>query len=364
LIVGPDIESRTGERLTSFSHGAGCACKLSPTDLDRVMRLVSGFGAHTSPDLLVGLGTSDDAAVYRMSADQALVFTTDFFTPIVDDAYDWGRIAATNALSDVYAMGGTPLMALNLVAWPREALPMDMLARVIEGGLAVAESAGCLVVGGHSIDDAEPKYGMAVVGTVHPDRVLANDAAQLGDVLVLTKPLGIGAITTATKRQLAPPDVLQTAIDTMTTLNRSAMEAAAAVGIGGARAVHAATDVTGFGLLGHAAEMAAGSNVSIAIDPRRVPIIDGARQLVAAGIVSGGTRRNHEWLSSRVDWTDTSPDDQVLLVDAQTSGGLLLACAPDAVDDLIAELRSRRTLAADVVGTVGNGTAGHIVVSS
>ena len=206
-------------RLTSFSHGAGCACKLSPADLRTVLGLVRGMDASPDPNLLVGFDTADDAAVYRLRDDLAVVVTTDFFTPIVDDAYDWGRIAATNALSDVYAMGGTPLLALNLVAWPREGLPFELLARVLDGGAAAAAAAGCLIAGGHSIDDAEPKYGLAVVGTVDPNAVLTNSAAEPGDALVLTKPIGLGVISTAVKRGDATAADLATAIDVMTTLN-------------------------------------------------------------------------------------------------------------------------------------------------
>ncbi len=206
-------------RLTAFSHGAGCACKLSPADLRTVLGLVRGFETPTDPNLLVGFDTADDAAVYRIRDDLAIVVTTDFFTPIVDDPFDWGRIAATNALSDVYAMGGTPLLALNLVAWPREGLPFELLARVLDGGAAVARDAGCLIAGGHSIDDAEPKYGLAVVGTVHPDAVLTNSGARPGDAIVLTKPIGLGVISTAVKREAANPDLLAAAIEVMTTLN-------------------------------------------------------------------------------------------------------------------------------------------------
>ncbi|HEU4613067.1 MAG TPA: selenide, water dikinase SelD, partial [Kofleriaceae bacterium] len=204
--------SDAGVRLTRFSHGAGCACKLSPADLRTVLGLVRGIGGAQDPDLLVGLDTSDDAAVYRVRDDLAIVLTTDFFTPIVDDAYDFGRIAATNALSDVYAMGGAPLLALNLVAWPREGIPFDVLARVLDGGGDVVRDAGGIVAGGHSIDDPEPKFGLAVVGTVHPDRVLTNAGARAGDALVLTKPIGLGVISTAVKRDVAPPALTGEAI--------------------------------------------------------------------------------------------------------------------------------------------------------
>ena len=257
-----------GIRLTAFSHGAGCACKLSPEDLRTVLGLVRSGTGPADPDLLVGYDTADDAAVYRLRDDLAVVVTTDFFTPIVDDPFDWGRIAATNALSDVYAMGGTPLLALNLVAWPREHLPFEMLARVLDGGATVARGAGCLIAGGHSIDDAEPKYGLAVVGTVDPAAVLTNAGARPGDALVLTKPIGIGAITTAVKRDLAPPDALATAIELMTTLNAGGRAAATEIG------VHAATDITGFGLLGHLREMAVASGTDAEIDLAAVPTID------------------------------------------------------------------------------------------
>src|SRR6185503_670578 len=284
-------------RLTQFSHGAGCACKLSPADLRTVLGLVRGLGdAPRDPDLLVGLDTSDDAAVYRLRDDLAIVVTTDFFTPIVDDPFDWGRIAATNALSDVYAMGGTPLLALNLVGWPREGLPFDLLARVLDGGAAVARAAGCLIAGGHSIDDAEPKYGLAVVGVVDPDAVLTNAGAQPGDALVLTKPIGLGVLSTAMKRDAATPAHVATAVDVMTTLNAGARDAAVEVG------VHAATDVTGFGLLGHLREMCVASGVSAQIDIAAVPVIDGVRDLLDAGMVAGGTQRNHAFVAPDVDF--------------------------------------------------------------
>jgi selenide,water dikinase len=346
-------------RLTRFSHGAGCACKLSPADLRTVLGLVQGLGdAPSDPDLLVGFDTSDDAAVYRLRPDLAIVVTTDFFTPIVDDPFDWGRIAATNALSDVYAMGGTPLLALNLVAWPREGLPFDLLARVLDGGAAVMRDAGALIAGGHSIDDAEPKYGLAVVGTVHPDRVLTNAGARPGDALVLTKPIGLGVISTALKRDAAPDALVATAVAVMTTLNAGARDAAAEIGA----AVHAATDITGFGLLGHLREMCAGSGVSAEIDATAVPVIDGVRDLLAAGMVAGGTQRNHAFVSDTVDFGALSESEQMLLADAQTSGGLLLAVDPDAVDALVAACTRNQTLAAAVIGRTTPGDPGTIRV--
>src|SRR5262249_3288900 len=292
------------------------------------------------------------------------VLTTDFFTPIVDDPYDWGRIAASNALSDVYAMAGTPLLCLNLVAWPREGLPFALLARVLDGGADVARGAGALVVGGHSIDDAEPKYGMAVVGTVHPDEVLANRGARPGDRLVLTKPIGLGVISTGVKRGHADAIALQdTAIRVMTTLNEGARDPGRAVGLGPDAAVHAGTDVTGFGLLGHLREVVAASGVGATVEAAAIPVIDGVRALIADGMVAGGTQRNHAFVSDSVDWGGLPLDEQHLLADAQTSGGLLLACAPDAVDGLLAALRQRSSLAAAVVRTNTDDQAGRIRIA-
>jgi selenide,water dikinase len=286
------------------------------------------------------------------------VVTTDFFTPIVDDPYDWGRIAATNALSDVYAMGGTPLLALNLVAWPRDGLPFDLLARVLDGGADVVRAAGALVGGGHSIDDAEPKFGLAVVGTVHPDDVLANVGARQGDALVLTKPIGLGMISTAVKRDEATPELVAEAVRVMTTLNESARDAALELG----HAVHAATDVTGFGLLGHLREMLSASGVAGEVDAAAVPVIDGARDLVAAEMVAGGTRRNHAFVSDVVDWGALPESEQLLLADAQTSGGLLIAVAAERAGALVNALQRRNTLAAAVVGHTAAGEPGHITV--
>jgi selenide, water dikinase len=344
-------------RLTRFSHGAGCACKLSPDDLRTVLGLVHGTDA-ADPDLLVGFDTADDAAVYRLRNDLALVVTTDFFTPIVDDPYDWGRIAATNALSDVYAMGGAPLLALNLVAWPREGIPFELLARVLDGGADVVRAAGAHVAGGHSIDDAEPKYGLAVVGTVDPARVLTNAGAHAGDVLVLTKPIGLGVISTAVKRDAATPELVAEAIRVMTALNAGARDAALELG----GAVHAATDVTGFGFLGHARELLAASGVAGEVDAAAVPVIAGVPELLAGGMVAGGTQRNHAFVSDTTDWGPLAEAEQLLLADAQTSGGMLIAVAADRTGDLIDELVRRDALAAAVVGRCAAGPAGRITV--
>jgi selenide, water dikinase len=316
-----------------------------------------GTGGTALPlDLLVGAAEGDDAAVLRLDDERALVFTTDFFTPVVDDPGDWGRIAAANALSDVYAMGGRPLIALNLTAWPGTTLPLSILADVLRGGAAVAAAAGCLVVGGHTIDDAEPKYGMAVVGLASPAHLFTIDAARPGDTLVLTKAIGTGVVATAHKRDAAAPDVLAAAVASMTTLNAAASEAARAAG------VTAATDVTGFSLLGHLHRMLRASGASATVSAGAVPLLPGALELTAAGYVSGGTRNNMAYLEP---WASISaavpPEVAVLLQDAQTSGGLLLATPAPAA--LLAELGRRGTLAA-IIGQVTSGSAGHIGVTT
>jgi selenide,water dikinase len=329
---------------------------LGPGVLGAAGATPGGPSALAAGDLLVGAAEGDDAAVLRLDDERALVLTTDFFTPIVDDPGDWGRIAAANALSDVYAMGGRPLLALNLTAWPGETLPLSILADVLRGGASVAASAGCLVVGGHTIDDPEPKYGMAVVGLASPDRLFTIDAARPGDALVLTKAIGTGVVATAHKRGAAPADVLRAAVASMTTLNAAASEAALACG------VIAATDVTGFSLLGHLHRMLRASGVSATVSAGAVPLLPGALELTAAGYVSGGTRNNMSYLEPWVSFSDAVPADvAVLLRDAQTSGGLLLATA--APDVLVAELTSRSTLAAAVIGRVEPGPAGRITVN-
>jgi selenide,water dikinase len=316
---------------------------------------MASLGAGPSAgDLLVGAAEGDDAAVLRLDEQRALVLTTDFFTPIVDDPGDWGRIAAANALSDVYAMGGRPLMALNLTAWPGSTLPLEILADVLRGGAAVAAAAGCLVVGGHTIDDPEPKYGMAVTGLADPSRLLTIDAARPGDTLVLTKPVGTGVVATAHKRGAAGDDVLRAAVTSMTTLNAAASEAALAAG------VRAATDVTGFSLLGHLHRMLRASGVSAVVQAGAVPLLPGALALTAAGFVSGGTRNNMDYLAPWTSFSPGVPDDlAVLLQDAQTSGGLLLAS--DAPGVLLAELGERGAEGA-VVGRVQAGPPGRIDV--
>jgi selenide,water dikinase len=312
--------------------------------------------ALANPDVLVGLETGDDAAVYRLRPDLALVVTTDFFTPVVDDAYTFGAIAAANALSDIYAMGAQPLMAINLVAFPIKELGPEILADILRGGMDKVREAGIDILGGHSIDDHEPKYGLAVTGTVHPDRVWRNRGGRPGDRLVLTKPLGTGVITTAIKHEVAPPDSAAAAIEGMLRLNRDAADALATVD------AHAVTDVTGFGLLGHLHYLARASGVAARVEAASVPFLPGAEMLAEAGEVPGGTRRNEQFLASRVRWPAQLPASrQTLLCDAQTSGGLLVAVAATDVKRLLEALEQRR-VAGSVIGELTQGEAGTIQV--
>ena len=302
-------------RLTSYAHGGGCACKIPPGALENVVAdLIGAPVRDPAAELIVGLDDGDDAAAVRITGGRAVISTADFFTPVVDDPYDWGRIAAANALSDVYAMGGTPIMAINLLCWPMDVLPYEMAGEVLRGAQEVAGAAGCHVAGGHSVDDPEPKYGMAVTGLADPDRLLRNDAGRAGMPLSLTKPLGIGMLNCRHKNT---GEVSREAIETMTTLNDVASRDALAAG------VECATDVTGFGLLGHLYKMARASGVSAVIDPAAVPYLEGARQALADGYVSGGTRRNLDWVRPHLA-ADVDEDELLLLADAQTSGGLLV----------------------------------------
>jgi selenide,water dikinase len=303
-------------RLTQYAHGGGCACKIPPGELEQVVAGLTAAGPRDpAARLVVGLDDGDDAAVVVLPGGQGLVLTTDFFTPVVDDAYTFGRIAAANALSDVYAMGGTPVVAVNLLGWPREVLPAELATEVLRGGLEVAQEAGCHVGGGHSVDDPEPKYGMAVTGVVDVERIIRNDAAVPGTALSLSKPLGIGVLNSRHKQT---GEVSEEAVAAMTTLNRDAARAAMAAGI------RAGTDVTGFGLLGHLYKMARASGVTAVVDAAAVPYLAGAREALAAGYVSGGTRRNLDWVRPHTDLSAVSADEALLLADAQTSGGLLL----------------------------------------
>lgn len=302
-------------RLTQYAHGGGCACKIPPGELERLVAQLDNAPVG-SGELLVGLDHGDDAAVVRIAGGVAVVATADFFTPVVDDPYDWGRIAAANALSDVYAMGGAPVVAVNLLCWPRAVLSLELATEVLRGGLDIAREADCHVAGGHSVDDPEPKYGMAVTGVADPGRLLRNDAGQPGLPLTLTKPLGIGVLNS---RHKATGEPFPQAVAAMTALNREASTAALEAGL------TCATDVTGFGLLGHLHKLSRASGVTAVIDAASVPYLYGAREAVAAGYVSGGTRRNLEWVQSFGDFTGVGEAELLLLADAQTSGGLLVA---------------------------------------
>ena len=308
------MRTRQAVRLTQFAHGGGCACKIPPGELEEaVARLIP----DTRPeDVLIGVEHGDDAAVIRIGPARAIVATADFFTPVVDDARTFGRIAAANALSDVYAVGGEPLVALNLLGWPREVLSADLAAEVLSGGLEVARQAGCHVAGGHSIDDPEPKYGMAVTGLADPDRLLRIEAGRAGLPLSLTKPIGTGILNAMHK---ATGEVSEAAVEVMTTLNAAASRAALDAG------VRCATDVTGFGLLGHAFKLARASGVTAVIDHRAVPLIDGAEAAQHAGYLPGGSRRNLAWVAPHAEFGDLPDEVLLLLADAQTSGGLLVA---------------------------------------
>jgi selenide, water dikinase len=330
-------------RLTQLSHGAGCACKLPAGSLREVLAALPRFEAA---DLLVGHTALDDAAVWRVSDELAVVQTIDFFTPLVDDPYTFGRIAATNAFSDIYAMGGRPAFALNVVAFPKT-LPMELLGEILRGGADVARTAGAVVAGGHSIDDPEPKYGMAVTGFVHPDEVWTNSGGREGDVLVLSKPIGTGIVTTAVKSGEPDPEVVGAAVTSMTTLNAEAAE------IVRAARPHAVTDVTGFGLVGHAREVADGAGLRAEIDFAAVRLLPGVRELIDEGHVPGGTRTNLDLAAGYTEFgAGLSESDRLLACDAQTSGGLLVALPPERAE----------ALPWPVIGRLAAGPAGTVLV--
>ncbi|UJB64882.1 selenide, water dikinase SelD [Acidovorax sp. YS12] len=338
-------------RLTSLSHGGGCGCKIAPGVLSDILRS-SGAAGFVPPELLVGIETSDDAAVYRLNDEQALVATTDFFMPIVDDPYEFGRIAATNALSDVYAMGGKPIMALALVAMPVNVLPLDVIGAIVRGGQDVCRAAGIPIAGGHTIDSVEPIYGLVAMGLVHPDRVRRNADARPGDVLVLGKPLGVGVYSAALKKEQLDEAGYRQMIDSTTRLNTPGPLLAALPG------VHAITDVTGFGLAGHGLEMARGAGVTVHIDWARVPLLPGVEQLAAQGFVTGASGRNWAGYGAGVVLAPGLPAmAQSLVTDPQTSGGLLVACAPDSVEEVLAVFQREGFAQAAVVGHVQQGPA-------
>lgn len=331
-------------RLTQLAKRAGCAAKQPPGYL---LSLLGSLPAITDPNVLVGSATSDDAAIYKLSDELALVFTTDFFTPIVDRPYDFGAVAAANALSDVYAMGGTPLTALSIVGFPDALLPPEVLVEILRGAADKAAEAGIAIVGGHTIKSEEPIFGLAVVGKVAPDKVLSNDKAQPGDVLVLTKPLGLGIITTAAKNGEDKLGAIQSAIEIMTTLNRVAGDEIVRCG------VDALTDVTGFGLLGHLRNIVAASKVGAHVYFEQVPVLAAALEYVQAGVAPGGTHANHRFLGDWVTYdADVTKQDQLILCDAQTSGGLLAVVKPDKAEGLVSSLRGRGVADATMIGRI------------
>jgi selenide, water dikinase len=346
--------SANNVRLTQLTKRGGCASKQPP---DYLLPLLGQFPAITNPKVLVGNATADDAAVYQLTEDLALVLTTDFFTPVVDSPYDFGAIAAANALSDVYAMGGTPLTTLSLVGFPDTALPVEVLSAILKGATDKCREAGIDIVGGHTIKTEEPIFGLAVTGTVHPARVLTNAGARPGDALILTKPAGIGIITTAAKNGEDRLEAIGPAIELMKTLNRAAADVLVRVG------VNALTDVTGFGVLGHLRNVTSASKVTARVWLDRVPVVPAAWEYVRADIAPGGTHANWRFLANWVTYEDITKEEQLLLCDAQTSGGLLAAVPPERVEQVVRELQKAETPCAAVIGQVEEVGDGRIYVS-
>lgn len=332
-------------RLTSLSHGGGCGCKIAPGVLSEILKGTAAM--PMPPELLVGIETADDAAVYQLNAEQALIATTDFFMPIVDDPHDFGRIAATNAISDVYAMGGRPILALALVGMPINVLPVEVIGRILDGGQSVCRAAGIPIAGGHTIDSVEAIYGLVVLGLVHPQRVKRNADAKVGDRLVLGKPLGVGVLSAALKKEQLDAEGYARMIASTTKLNTPGPDLAALDG------VHALTDVTGFGLAGHGLELARGAGASLRLDWARVPLLAGVRELAARGFITGASGRNWAGYGAQVHLgAALDAVDQALLTDPQTSGGLLVSCAPQAVDAVLAVFRAHGFAQAAEVGEI------------
>jgi cysteine desulfurase len=343
-------------KLTHYTHGLGCACKLRPQALEEIL---ASLPLPVDPAVLVGTNTADDAAVYRLSDEVAIVQTVDFFTPIVDDPYWFGAISAANSLSDVYAMGARPLFGLNIVGFPSNRLPMRVLEQILQGALDKAAEAGISIIGGHTVDDTEPKFGLAVTGVVHPEQVLRNSTARPGDALVLTKPLGVGVISTAVKRGLADEDTAQEAAQLMASLNRAAAEGMLEIG------ANACTDVTGFGLLGHLRELAVGSRVDVTLTASAVPTLSAAWTFAGADVVPGGTLNNLAFVEPYVTFApDVSRETRLLLADAQTSGGLLISLPGDRADALLAALHERGVTDAAPIGEITGSGAGRITVEN
>jgi selenide,water dikinase len=343
-------------RLTSLSHGGGCGCKIAPAVLSEILK-----GTLQMPipkELMVGIATADDAAVYKLNDQQALIATTDFFMPIVDDPFDFGRIAATNAISDVYAMGGKPIMALALVGMPVNVLSTNTIGKILAGGASVCNTAGIPIAGGHTIDSVEPIYGLVVLGLVHPDRVKRNDGARVGDVLVLGKPLGVGILSAALKKEALDAEGYASMIANTTKLNTPGPELAELAG------VHALTDVTGFGLAGHVLEIARGANMTVHINWADVPLLPNVSALLKDGNLTGASGRNWEGYGHEISLASGLPAEcQPLLSDPQTSGGLLVSCAPEAVADVLAVFQRHGFNDAAVVGHMGEAQSSRLMVS-
>jgi selenide, water dikinase len=347
--------SATEPRLTSLSHGGGCGCKIAPGVLSEILKNTARL--PVPPQLLVGIETSDDAAVYQLNDEQALIATTDFFMPIVDDPFDFGRIAATNAISDVYAMGGRPILALALVGMPIKVLSTQTIARILEGGESVCRAAGIPVAGGHTIDSVEPIYGLVALGLVHPSRVKRNADAKPGDLLVLGKPLGVGVLSAALKKEALNAQGYRRMIETTTRLNTPGPELAALA------CVHALTDVTGFGLAGHALELARGAGLEVRIDWNRVPLLEGVPELAAAGHLTGASGRNWAGYGVSVQLpADFGPVNLALLTDPQTSGGLLVSCDPAAASQVLDIFRGQGFAQAAVIGECAAAAQGRVVI--
>jgi len=341
-------------RLTSFSHGGGCGCKIAPGVLSEILKKTAG--GIVPPELMVGIETADDAAVYRLNDEQALIATTDFFMPIVDDPFDFGRIAATNAISDVYAMGGRPIMALALVAMPIDKLTVEQIGQVIRGGESVCRQAGIPIAGGHTIDSVEPIYGLVVMGLVHPDKVRRNADAKAGDVLVLGKPIGVGILSAALKKGKLDDAGYASLVETTTRLNTPGVALADIAG------VHAITDVTGFGLAGHALELGRGAKLGVTIRWSKVPLLPRVVEMANEGYVTGASGRNWAGYGVEVLLDSTLPPvARDLLADPQTSGGLLVSCAPESVKDVIEVFRSQGFDAAAPIGAVREGVGLRVV---
>lgn len=338
-------------RLTEFSHGGGCGCKIAPGVLSEILKGTGGF--PLPKELLVGIETSDDAAVYKLNDEQALIATTDFFMPIVDDPFDFGRIAATNAISDVYAMGGTPIMALALVGMPVNQLPLEVIAQILKGGEAICAQAGIPIAGGHTIDSVEPIYGLVVMGLIHPSKIKRNADARAGDKLILGKPLGVGILSAALKKNVLDADGYASMIANTTKLNTPGKKLAQMDG------VHALTDVTGFGLLGHLLELTRGAKLLAKLDMSAIPFLPQVQKLAEQGCITGASGRNWQGYGHEVTLaTSISPVQQALLTDPQTAGGLLVSCAPDSVDQVLALFREEGFAEAAVIGEMQAGTPG------